>query len=102
MIGSGTHGHGPINQLKLKTEELSGLPLPVVCLREHLLGAGCCRGERQVRERVKGPLTQKERIYTKGKSGNLAKYDTVFIVLFLITLNRYDDVLLKKIDIQTR
>ena len=75
----------------MKTEELSGLPLPVVCLSEHLLGAGCSRGERREasargkceRERVKGPLTQKERIYTEGKSRNLAKYDTVFIYLFI-------------------
>ena len=55
----------------------------------------------QERERVKGPLTQKERIYTEGKSRNLAKYDTIIIIIiiifFLITLNRYANILLKKL-----
>ena len=38
------------------------------------LAAAEARGEcERERERVKGPLTQKERIYTEGKSGNLAK-----------------------------
>ena len=35
---------------KVKTEVLTGLPWPVVCLGEHLLAASCCRGERELRD----------------------------------------------------